>query len=155
MSDWKPGDVAAINGVRAIRADHVWHTQSGILSDHNVHTVRPLVVIDLEDVEQVARLQSALDAWGYKYDGNGERVLKLKDHSCIQAALREFASPPKPEEPLGLGAVVVDRSNEMWVRSRGDRKALLGIVWGNGFSLRHAAWSDIDAVKILSEGVTP
>lgn len=61
--------------------------------------VRPLAVIDPEDEADVQRLGDALEA-------TADRMGALD----IAAALREFANPkpPKPDEPTGWGAVVVD-----------------------------------------------
>jgi hypothetical protein len=67
---------------------------------------RPVVVIDPEDREQVERLCSGLlDIHWY---GNAD---------AMQVALRKFANPtpPKPDEPTGLGAVVEDADGIRWV----------------------------------------
>ena len=61
---------------------------------------------------------------------------------------------PKPEEPKGLGAVVKDRDGNRWVRvdpNPGDN--LLG-AWESEFSPTNKTYSAIDAVEVLSEGVT-
>ena len=61
---------------------------------------------------------------------------------------------PKPEEPKGLGAVVLDRDGNRWVRvdpNPGDN--LLG-AWESEFSPTNKTYSAIDVVGILSEGVT-
>src|SRR5690348_2045025 len=80
----------------------------------SARSARPLAVIDPGDREAVRRVLKLFGqqftAWTPELDSN---VTKL------QAALREFANPtpPKPEEPTGLGAVVEDRDGIRWVRS--------------------------------------
>ena len=120
-------------------------------SDGNLNpTTRPLVVIDPEDREQVKRLTE---------------MYRSVDNSIgwgpLQAALREFADPkpPKPEEPTGLGAVVEDVVGVRWVRTE-SKPNIGGTVWTSAFHVTLAdkaelrEYVDIDAVKVLSEGVT-
>src|SRR5690606_604511 len=83
---------------------------------------RPLVVIDPDDVTQTDAVLRSL-----KYLAMNQGVLHLtleqlfgdEQSSLFQAALREFANPtpPKPDEPTGLGAVVEDANGEKWVRT--------------------------------------
>ncbi len=69
----------------------------------------------------------------------------------VQAALRSLVTPPKPDEPQGLGAVVEDADGELWVLAPGARH--YGWVCKNlAVSSRH--YADISAVRILSAGVT-
>jgi hypothetical protein len=65
-------------------------------------------------------------------------------------ALREFADlkPPKPEEPTGLGAVVQDAGGRKWTNTHRIR------AWYHS-DLGPYVYADIDAVRVLSEGVTP
>ena len=125
MSEFKPGDV-------------VVHPKYGR------GIVRRLVVIDPEDREQVERLELI-----YLSDEHDECIDTVE---CMQAALREFANPkpPKPEEPTGLGAVVEDDEGSKWVRV----ESRTGWWWRNsdGGTRR---WDDIDAVRVLGEGVQP
>lgn len=63
-------------------------------------------------------------------------------------------TPPKPEEPLGLGAVVEDAKGKRWVRGRDSN-----CHWypETGFDRTvgpWAPWAEIAAVKVLSPGVT-
>ena len=124
----------------------------GEVQDEIVTSWRPLVVIDPEDRESVERL---IRLWGQQFDSwtpepsgtNGDRM---------QAALREFANPtpPKPDEPTGLGAVVEDAEGKRWIRSadhgrdpwhsNGSRQ-INGRTWH--------MWSDLNVVRVLSEGV--
>ena len=100
--------------------------------------VRPLVVIDPEDRDQVERLA---DLFGV-FPGVAARHL------------REFANPtlPKPAEPQGLGAVVEDAKSCLWVRSDLDEDFPWTAV-GQPDELH--GYREIAAVSILSEGVTP
>lgn len=70
--------------------------------------------------------------------------------------------PPKPAEPLGLGAVVEDSEGELWIKI--DRHADCN-DWARLGAPEHADaeqatgrtvrwfYRDIDAVKVLSKGV--
>lgn len=148
---WKPGDVAMVRhdssewrtGIR--HGDRArWNTSGGFWFDAQVSEVRPLVVIDPEDREQVERL---LCLGGYEVCGVSGGI----SVENMQAALREFANPkpPKPDEPMGLGAVVEDGEGEQWVRVRRGSE---DYPWAKG---RNAwrYWEEIDAVRVLSEGV--
>ena len=68
---------------------------------------------------------------------------------------------PKPEEPKRLGAVVLDRSGSLWLRVVGpgfNRPwAEVGVNKHYGFAAQvetETSYSHIDAVAVLSEGVT-
>ena len=72
--------------------------------------------------------------------------------NALQAALRSLVTPPKPDEPQGLGAVVEDAEGRRWVRVNETLRA----VWrpvdaSTSNSFRN--YPDIAAVKVLSEGV--
>jgi hypothetical protein len=120
------------------------------------------VVIDPEDAEQVERLAEALDVAFRKVDpegwANANEGTDEEGEAIVRAALREFArpTPPKPEEPTGLGAVVEDAEGEVWVRlpDPPDADWNLDKPWrgGAGFGTRRH-WQIVDAVRVLSEGV--
>lgn len=178
--EWKPGDVALVEaGCWANRAVALrtgtpgnmgWaycgsyggkSTQNWSSDDSGIVTpIRPLAVIDPEDREQVEALIAAYvrrgTALGYSMPSrqDADRL------DAMQAALREFADPkpPKPDEPLGLGAVVVDSNDVTFVRA--------GRLSPDGFHLHDCwravdgpivgdwkRWDRIDAVRVLSEGV--
>lgn len=107
-------------------------------------TFIPCVVIDPEDREQVERLWRAWTTLAPEH-----RLAQDNMH----AALREFANPkpPKPAEPTGLGAVVEDAEGERYVR----RDDSCPPVWvhATGGSLPRS-WKSLDAVRVLSEGVS-
>lgn len=153
--DWKPGDVAMVtevgggNGepVVAIRtASATWQSAFGESGTRHIVEERPLVVIDPEDREQVERLA---DAFATHPD-----CLRNYGFDAMQAALRSLITPPKPKEPLGLGAVVEDAKGKRWVRGRDSN-----CHWypETGFDRTvgpWAPWAEIAAVKVLSPGVT-
>lgn len=159
--DWKPGDVAMVEGegsawIGIVRVsasagrplefaygnggfDYVNGVASGF-------TARPLVVIDPEDREQVERLAEAF--WANWSGCDGSRSIGL------QAALREFANPkpPRPDEPLGLGAVVEDEGGKRWVRTRADHHAP---AWLEPLGPSRHHYTEIAVVRVLSEGIQP
>jgi len=167
---WKPGDVvtATVNGrpnVRVIAGwskydpqlrwaelstrwadgddDEAWFMPSQVV-DH-----RPLVVIDPEDREQVERLTSLV------FEGARKRPYEGGAVEAMQAALRSLVADPKPEEPVGLGAVVEDADGRRYVRvCVGDHGGdSVAICWrGQGFVVGQTRWEDIPAVRVLSEG---
>ena len=61
---------------------------------------------------------------------------------------------PKPEEPKGLGAVVLDRDGDRWVRVDPDTSDDADGAWESEYSFARKTYSAIDVVGILSEGVT-
>jgi len=124
-------------GVHAIDADgNGWRVDS-------VEDARRLVVIDPEDREQLKRLLTAIY--------NQPDPLSPTLHGLADA-LREFANPKPPViEPQGLGAVVEDAEGKRWVRA-----ARIAHGWHRpmGTWAEWADWSGVDAVRVLSEGVT-
>lgn len=153
MTDFKPGDVALValrefDACRAIRTPNGWTDSDGVsISDHSPLTVRRLVVIDPESREDAERLIEVMR----KRDWTG---LDHEAPTDMQAALREFATPtpPRPDEPEGLGAVVEDASQRRWVLTEhGDKYPwFCGDVEGDWRN-----WESITAARVLSEGVTP
>jgi hypothetical protein len=158
--EWKPGDVAMIEvGCHANRhvgvftgagwryGDERWVADDAAI----VTVVRPLVVIDPEDREAVERL---VHVFSGQRDWYADTVRQRSD--AMQDALREFANPtpPKPDEPQGLGAVVQREDGIRWVR--GERG------WTNldaqGRFLNWSNWSEVNELSpvttVLSPGVT-
>ncbi|GAB3776651.1 hypothetical protein FB382_004357 [Nocardioides ginsengisegetis] len=159
--EWKPGDVAIVTNQsgesgRAIRfsgspEDGWFAERDGIGGD--LTDARPLVVIDPENREQVERLCNLVDGAfnDTRIDGTGPTSTEL-----AQAALREFANPtpPKPEEPTGLGAVVVDEKGRLWVNLTDPKCSTHTDPWVSVHDPdRWASYADIAAVKVLSGGV--
>lgn len=149
--EWKPGDVAwarytdSSGGEIALRTQTGWMGTRGGMPEGTMeaYDLRPLVVIDPEDREQVERLYASwLDNLAAP-----EREAQV---NAMQAALRSLFDPPKPDEPKGLGAVVEDETGIRWVRA-----AQAGDPWRP--TSGPANWREyglIKAVRVLSEGVT-
>lgn len=144
--NWKPGDVAMSKyGI-------VFLTESGwIFDDHDgpaavsLQNLRPLVVIDPEDREQIERLAEVF----CKSPSSGWV-------EAMQVALREYAEPrlPKPSEPIGLGAVVEDSRGILWIRTAPP--AAGDPTWCSPSPSRTwSRWDYMNVVKVHSEGVTP
>lgn len=166
--NWKPGDVAWIKGngmdtpaIRTARGSWVWVDKRGsnpvngvclAASDYD-EKAHPLVVIDAEDREQVERFREIASRWADDVPySDMARPGDLDHTTAMQAALREFAAPtpPKPDEPLGLGAVVEDSDGMLWVRVNRTRST----PWVAPVTTTRAeAYDDIDAVRVVSEGV--
>lgn len=122
-SERQPGDVAivrvgseyppeiAVKG-RGIFADkwyvggprlgsqHGWH-------EHNIETLRHLVVIDPEDVERVRGIRDLVCALAGTDPSDFPAEWRVRD------ALREFANPT-PAEPTDPRARVTDRRENIW-----------------------------------------
>lgn len=163
--EWKPGDVALVSSWRGTEQFGIrvrprtqedpltWcvldsSNDTRGLSDDEVTRARPLAVIDPENENQISRLVDLVLAHGYTFDRSGTTP------SDLAAALREFADPKpvKPDEPQGLGAVVEDADGERWTHADCDGPTWL--QYGTaGDTWRY--YADIDAVRVLSEGVTP
>lgn len=116
--------------------------------DDEVTDIRPLVVLDPEDVAQVRVLNLALGG-------------TLRDHEAVASALRSLLPPPKPPEPTGLGAVVEDAEGHHWVRAFFPGADASSDDWRRGDTPYHSnerewhRYADIDAVRIVGEGVQP
>jgi hypothetical protein len=154
--EWKPGDVAMVdswrgNGQLAFRCERVkdeptWCVHDGHdtrgLHDHEVTLARPALVIDIQDTEQIERL-----------DAIYQRVLDTSPrfHGLAQVmatALREFANPttPRPDEPTGKFAEVQNAEGMVYYRSPAG-------TWLRQSDNLERPWDHIDAVKVLSEGI--
>lgn len=163
--EWKPGDVGllkctdgqeriAILTDRGPNLSPLWIAGSEHHGRLNEITVRPVVVIDPEDREQVERLEADMaQRAGWIHLANTQRA------NALQAALRSLIAPPKPEEPTGLGAVVEDAAGNYWTRIYdGEGK---GTAWycdrprpfdpSDDHQWKH--YADISAVRVLSQGV--
>lgn len=112
-----------------------------ISRDVDVSDVRPLIVLDIgqNDGAVLARYLRSHVA-----DIDSATLHSLADQ--IEAQTR----PPKPSEPAGLGAVVVDRDGHRWVRI--DSIDGSSHPW-ESLQLGIREYADIDAVEVLSEGV--
>jgi hypothetical protein len=156
--EFKPGDVAMLmteGGERigfrcGVESNMGWEYarepgQKTWSSDTSAYAkpIRPLVVIDPEDREQVERLARAIFELTTGEESFGGQI------NNVQAALREVADP-KPDEPTGLGAVVEDGHGERWVRVKSTTTIR---HWRHEFGGDRKRYADIGAVRVLSEGV--
>lgn len=151
--EWKPGDVATVSGEPVTfyenegTSEVMFTNSSGFQypARHLRPSARPLVVIDPEDAEAVERLLAL-----FKAQDRGPEVVHI-----LQAALREFANPtpPKPDEPLGLGAVVEDASGDRYVRTSLGAKR----PWCRSRTGNHLGWVEMDdaPLTVIDEGVQP
>lgn len=173
---WKPGDVAMVKNeygvwnqcIRTLLAGQGWVWRPGCADvfylDEVVQDARRLVVIDPDDREQVERLAKALHSsevgegkaapWENQFPSwRSDRI------ENAQQALREFANPtpPKPEEPTALGAVVEDAEGRRYVVNYvfdDGSVRWYGPDWKRGDDCyHHPNWRDLAAVRVLSEGV--
>jgi hypothetical protein len=154
--EWKPGDVASIlpKGTQvALRTRAGWTYADG--STHGVradeYNFRPLVVIDLPP--------GALAGWPVLVNALREAGEKTGYRMIFDGLIEQIETqtkPPKPEEPTGLGAVVEDADGRLFTR-RCDCGAPRD--WWPNHAIEEVAvgtaYSDIDAVRVLSEGVQP
>lgn len=158
--EWQFGDVAMIevhdNRHVGIFVGGGWRYADDmrVSDDSAIATVRPLVVIDPEDRQQLERLADAFT------EAEDSRTITASQHrvDAMRDALCSLINPPKPPEPTGLGAVVEDADGVLWVRvSSGWFRACTG---GNSRG-RYRRYTGVDsddpiaAVRVLSEGVTP
>lgn len=158
----QPGDVAmvALSGETYLAFydafNEAWvSAKSGRLYPNGLAEIRPLVVIDPEDREQVERVDARwAELMGWIVN-DSISVNKRRDH--MQTALREFANPtpPKPSEPLGIGAVVQDADENRFIRIGTDAIAPWFSEVPRDKDRPYRYYADITAVKVLSEGVTP
>lgn len=162
MTEWKPGDVAMVmcsDGVeRLAMADQinglvdVWRFTHGAFRRVSISEARRLAVIDPEDRKQVERFRDLLPTdWCLSGDPL-DPMTADESADQIAAAFRKFANPKpaKPAEPLGLGAVVEDAAGFRWVRLSDDNwRTGIGIA-----AITSNSWDRINAVRVLSEGVT-
>lgn len=160
--NFKPGDVIVRAGARGIvttsglqgeaGAAYVEFGDGNTLIMGEVGDARRLVVIDPEDREQVERLLANYHGWRWARERSEASI------GDMQTSLREFANPtpPKPDEPTGLGAVVEDADGAKWVRARDEsypwRPANEALTLSTSGVYR--PYVEIAAVRVLSEGVT-
>jgi len=113
-----------------------------------VTDVRPLVVLDPEDRDQMIALHETFSrAVGVTWHG-WPQVPVLRDVLTRYAEAQ--TKPTKPPEPTGLGAVVEDADGEVWVRFKTAEIR----PWRRNYPAAPGTFfRDIDAVKVLSDGV--
>ena len=142
--EWKPGDVAMVSDEGAL-----------------IKVGRPLVVID---TDQIPVAKGELTPTWLR---NLARQLR-GDDSNISTSLENVLTfladeidrqvGTKPDEPTGLGAVVEDADGVLWVRiythgACNDWRTTNDEPGGEETDARRV-WSDITAVRVLSEGIS-
>lgn len=167
MTDFKPGDVAMTrHGIGVVvqcrheahdRTPH-WHYANGGWDElgYTANQARRIVVIDPEDREQVERLMAVYTGEAVKRGAISFAGYADKRADSMRAALREFASPtpPRPDEPTGLYAVVIDDEGNAWHRNHDcDSKKPWRKATGFWFTWDDISVSSDDQIKF--RGVTP
>lgn len=165
MREWKPGDVAMVNGDVCVYLpgkgwEHGGPDRFAYPSDSEA---RRLIIIDparVHDDFDADRALESLPAWLHiaadKADsrdrdrghskGVGHGTILRNLATQIEAQTRD----PKPAEPSKLGAVVEDGNSARFVRSDVETSN----PWRGPDGTPHE-WSEIDAVRVLTEGVQP
>ena len=147
ISDYPPEIAVSADGHKWYVAGPRLGSQHGWYAD-DIEIVRPLVMLDLD---------KARGCWADTNDP-AAIVERLRETNSVAAhaiadQIEAQTRPPKPDEPTGLGAVVEDAQGVRWIRkgntSHGeDWTRQVGEAWSGG------SWDRIDAVRVLSEGVT-
>jgi hypothetical protein len=153
MTAYEPGQIAVatvrgVPNVRVMRGDGIfknnWYSNRPVtgsltsFSDREVTDIHPLVVLDLEKHSEPAIADLV-------------RQLRRDRWHLVADQIEAQIKPPKPAEPTGLGAVVEDADGNRWVRAFSLRLAWTDTL----FAENCREYADIDAVKVLSEGVQP
>lgn len=152
--EFKPGDVAMVRHSKSGREmlmlrgyKDKWFEPTGSFSDVHVKGVRPVIVIDPEalDLELIERALVRWANWTSLVDE--ERAIRV-----LLDAIFPAVTPPKPDEPTGVGAVVEDAEGNRFVRYIGsDFELPWRMVTTQSISAE--SWATISAVRVLSEGV--
>ena len=122
--------------------DTVYPASNGPAREHG----KPVTVLDLDDPHLlVADLRDAADEFEHRFIAP-EAAARL---SLLADQIEAQTRPPKPEEPRCLGAVVEDAEGRRWVRHSITPGSFPWIAEGRGGE----GWSNIAAVRVLSEGV--
>lgn len=150
---WEPGTVALVTTIRGkefvgIRRDagpSYWVGSGAHATDSVTAKIRPLLVLDPDDPDQMRELW---EGWRDSHSPNGATAMT----EAVRAMLPK-PTPVKPAEPTGLGAVVEDADGDFWVYG-GMRSILDGEtrIWLH--AEKKDTYAKINAVKVLSEGVT-
>lgn len=162
--EWVPGDVAMVTArwVRtddhserqAVRVSAGWTSRSGShVADWETSDVRALIIIDPAALVDCVEDQHLIGQW-LRVVASGDMaglprtmlVQRLADAIDMQ-----MPEDLKPNEPQGLGAVVEDDRGALFVRA-GDGWLPSTVP---GPFRNPIGWSDVVAVRVLSEGVRP
>lgn len=145
QQEWEPGTVAMVTDGRgeylALRrtpgATSYWVGNVRHATDGKVTSVRPLLVLDPDDPDQMRELERRLSAadWSAS-DFTTNRVDAI---SVTVRAMLPKPTPVKPAEPAGLGAVVEDIHGYLWTRFREHPSSLVPPWIDHGGHKRHYA----------------
>lgn len=167
--EWKPGAVLADassavvyaievtgNSIAAAQTGQAWEEGSCVIESNgngwtpsHFEGLHPVAVIDPSNTQHLDRLRYLLIYSGW---------VPQRDADALDDILREFAEvkPPRPEEPMGLGAVVEDVDGRKWVRDvEGVETDPKSGEWYSRGCPKTRRYSDITSVRVLSEGVQP
>lgn len=171
IGDWKLGEVALVECSdgefrRAMFSTHsvdrptkFWAFPDGLGRTPD-SVARPLVVIDPEKIPHLSEFDAspreALLALASDVESADRRQTGI-DLDASAAVLRWLAEqiplPPKPDEPIGIGAVVKDLDGDLWVSSG---PIVSRRRWTNTTDGFRSTWDAIRSVDIiLSKGVQP
>ena len=153
--EWKPGDVAMIQPPTGPERVAILVGGTDGPCWHSAYDDGDLMCLAVEAIPP-ARPVIALDPeWLAATTDGVHEIARM-----LRAAFAPLA-PPKPPEPTGWLAVVVDAGGDKWVRDGlpSDRSQR-GAWWNHSCAAREyvggdlrAEYADITAVRILSEGV--
>lgn len=172
MSDYEPGTVAVatVRGVKGVRVyryrSSAWVSarpvdQTRFHGDTFVTDIRPLVVVDLDDPAEFARILRGVAMPGRPSEGDCKHIINgsisARRLTVIADQIEAQTKPPRIPEPTGLAAVVKDSNGDKWIRhdSVDDcEDASACIPWRRSKWGNTARWDDFHAVEVLSEGLS-
>lgn len=145
--------VATVKGEKDVRVMRTlgegWHSAwpvayTYVHDDSDVTDIRPLVVLDLDGIGSPRQVVNTL-RW--------TDSVPVATMGAIADQIEAQTRPPKPAEPTGLGAVVVDSKHGLLVRTVAGSSVLdTSRPWRAPYG-SYYSWADIDVEKVLSEGV--
>lgn len=165
QQEWEPGTVAMVTDGRgeylALRrtsgATSYWVGNVRHATDGKVTSVRPLLVLDPDDPDQMREL---VDNFFVALSGRAYRnyARDIDDMRAAVVTMLPKPTPVKPAEPTGLGAVVMDYPtgrSETWVLIYVSDYPEIRLWRRCGDGEERTTWAKFsNAVKVLSEGVT-
>lgn len=163
---WDPGTVAKVGGVVSVLRQSTrsplayWAKSEGPVYRHDEPgDVRPLLVLDPDDADQ---MREFADTFYTALSGRTRRdsARDADDMRVAVVTMLPKPTPVKPAEPTGLGAVIEDADGRLWLRvdwpkpwclaAPNEREKFRDVIHGS-----HLPWDRVNAVRVLSEGVTP
>jgi hypothetical protein len=177
VNDYAPGTVAiaTVRGVKGVKVVRVasslvnapWVTVERLDGsgawhyDSDVTDIKPLVVLDLgyHPDQYVHALRWVEHQSGQGYPFIPSPANERNDACWIADQIEAQTRPPRIPEPNGLGAVVANANGHKFVRvadvadgwAHGRQWQRIG---GEINAVRNFGWPEINAVKVLSEGLS-